>query len=106
MSAEEPTIFTEFGKYTVGESGAIIFKVLEQKQQNDKESWYIIDNSLMNTIHASTSDQKLVDGIHSDMRRARSATQSIIPTKTGAAQAVVLVALAVAGPSYSICIDV
>lgn len=45
-----PDIFTEFGKYTVGESGAIIFKVLEQKQQNDTESWYIIDNSLMNTI--------------------------------------------------------
>jgi arginine decarboxylase len=47
---EEPNIFTEFGKYTVGESGAIIFKVVEQKQQNDSELWYIIDNSLMNTI--------------------------------------------------------
>jgi len=46
----EPDIYTEFGKYTVGESGAIIFKVLEQKKQNDTESWYIIDNSLMNTI--------------------------------------------------------
>jgi arginine decarboxylase len=47
---EEPNLYTEFGKYTVGESGANIFKVLEQKQQNDTESWYIIDNSLMNTI--------------------------------------------------------
>lgn len=47
---EEPHLYTEFGRYTVGESGAIIFKVLEQKQQNDTESWYIIDNSLMNTI--------------------------------------------------------
>ena len=47
---DEPDIFTEFGKYTVGESGAIIFSVLEQKQQNDAELWYIIDNSLMNTI--------------------------------------------------------
>lgn len=47
---EEPDIFTEFGKYTVGESGAIIFSVLEQKQQNDKELWYLVDNSLMNTI--------------------------------------------------------
>ncbi len=47
---EEPNIFTEFGKYTVGESGAIIFSVLEQKQQNDSELWYLIDNSLMNTI--------------------------------------------------------
>jgi len=46
----EPDIFTEFGKYTVGESGAIIFQVLEQKQQNDTERWYMVDNSLMNTI--------------------------------------------------------
>ncbi len=47
---EEPDIFTEFGKYTVGESGAIIFSVLEQKAQNDAEMWYMVDNSLMNTI--------------------------------------------------------
>lgn len=47
---EEPDIFTEFGKYTVGESGAIIFSVLEQKAQNDAETWYMVDNSLMNTI--------------------------------------------------------
>ena len=47
---EHPDIFTEFGKYTVGESGAIIFSVLEQKQQNDTELWYMVDNSLMNTI--------------------------------------------------------
>ena len=47
---KEPDIYTEFGKYTVGESGATIFSVLEQKQQNDTELWYIIDNSLMNTI--------------------------------------------------------
>jgi len=47
---KEPDIYTEFGKYTVGESGAIIFEVLEQKQQNDTENWYIVNNSLMNTI--------------------------------------------------------
>ena len=47
---EEPDIFTEFGKYTVGESGATIFSVLEQKAQNDAEMWYMVDNSLMNTI--------------------------------------------------------
>ena len=47
---EEPNIYTEFGKYTVGESGATIFQVLEQKQQNDTECWYILNNSLMNTI--------------------------------------------------------
>ncbi len=45
-----PDIFTEFGKYTVGESGATIFSVIGQKQQNDSELWYMIDNSLMNTI--------------------------------------------------------
>ena len=46
----EPDIYTEFGKYTVGESGATIFSVLAQKQQNDSELWYMIDNSLMTTI--------------------------------------------------------
>ena len=46
----EPDIFTEFGKYTVGESGAVIFEVLEHKKQSDAEHWYIINNSLMNTI--------------------------------------------------------
>jgi arginine decarboxylase len=50
QKVHEPDIFTEFGRYTVGEAGAIIFKVLEQKQQNDTEIWYIINNSLMNTI--------------------------------------------------------
>lgn len=54
----EPDIFTEFGKYTVGESGAIIFEVLEQKQQNDSETWYIINNSLMNTIPDAWSIQE------------------------------------------------
>ncbi|NND06452.1 MAG: arginine decarboxylase [Saprospiraceae bacterium] len=49
-NVNEPDIFTEFGKYTVGESGAIIFSVLEQKQQNESEKWYLVDNSLMNTI--------------------------------------------------------
>ena len=52
---EEPDIFTEFGKYTVGESGATIFSILEQKVQNDTENWYMVDNSLMNTIPDSWS---------------------------------------------------
>lgn len=52
---DHPDIFTEFGKYTVGESGAVVFSVLEQKQQNDSELWYLIDNSLMNTIPDSWS---------------------------------------------------
>lgn len=46
---------------------------------------------LMTTIHAYTNDQKLTDAAHKDVRRARSATQSMIPTKTGAAAAVGLV---------------
>ncbi|MCL4747444.1 MAG: type I glyceraldehyde-3-phosphate dehydrogenase [Burkholderiaceae bacterium] len=46
---------------------------------------------LMTTIHAYTNDQVLTDVYHEDMRRARSATQSMIPTKTGAAAAVGLV---------------
>ena len=45
----------------------------------------------MTTIHAYTNDQVLTDVFHSDLRRARSATQSMIPTKTGAAAAVGLV---------------
>lgn len=50
-----------------------------------------IENGLMNTVHAFTNDQNLLDVYHSDLRRARSATQSIIPAKTGAAAAVGLV---------------
>ncbi len=46
----EPDIFTEFGKYTVGESAATIFSVIAQKQQNDSEVWYMVDNSLMTTL--------------------------------------------------------
>ncbi len=50
-----------------------------------------IVGGLMTTIHAYTNDQVLTDVYHSDLRRARSATQSMIPTKTGAAAAVGLV---------------
>jgi glyceraldehyde 3-phosphate dehydrogenase len=50
-----------------------------------------IDHGLMTTIHSYTNDQVLTDVYHSDLRRARSATQSMIPTKTGAAAAVGLV---------------
>ncbi|MDD9822255.1 MAG: type I glyceraldehyde-3-phosphate dehydrogenase [Gammaproteobacteria bacterium] len=48
-------------------------------------------HGLMNTVHAYTNDQVLTDVYHSDLRRARSATQSMIPTKTGAAAAVGMV---------------
>ena len=50
-----------------------------------------IESGLMTTIHAYTNDQVLTDVYHKDMRRARSATMSMIPTKTGAAKAVGLV---------------
>lgn len=50
-----------------------------------------LEHGLMTTIHAYTNDQVLTDVAHSDLRRARSATQSMIPTKTGAALAVGLV---------------
>lgn len=50
-----------------------------------------IEHGLLNTVHAYTKDQMLLDAAHEDLRRARSATQSIIPTKTGAASAVGLV---------------
>ena len=45
-----PNIFTEFGSFTVAESGAHIFSVIGEKQQNDSERWYMIDNSLMTTM--------------------------------------------------------
>ena len=56
-----------------------------------------IEYGLMTTIHAYTNDQVLTDVYHSDLRRARSATQSMIPTKTGAAAAVGLVLPELAG---------
>jgi glyceraldehyde 3-phosphate dehydrogenase len=56
-----------------------------------------LEYGLMNTIHAYTNDQVLTDVYHSDLRRARSATQNMIPTKTGAAAAVGLVLPELAG---------
>ena len=47
-----------------------------------------IERGLMTTIHAYTNDQKILDQIHPDLRRARAAAMSIIPTTTGAARAV------------------
>ena len=46
----EPHIFTEFGSYTVGESGAVLYNILDQKKQNDREQWDIIDSSFMTTL--------------------------------------------------------
>lgn len=46
----EPHIYTEFGAYTVGESGGILYQVLSQKNQNDREKWNMIDSSFMTTL--------------------------------------------------------
>lgn len=52
---------------------------------------FTIKSGLINTVHASTNDQSLLDVAHSDLYRARAASASIIPSKTGAAQAIGLV---------------
>lgn len=51
-----------------------------------------VEQLFMNTIHAYTADQNLQDAPHRDLRRARAAAQNIVPTSTGAAKAVILVA--------------
>lgn len=45
-----PDIYTEFGSFTVGESGAIIYSVIGEKMQNDRENWYMIDSSFITTL--------------------------------------------------------
>ncbi|NSW45714.1 MAG: arginine decarboxylase [Bacteroidales bacterium] len=46
----EPNIFTEFGSFTVGESGAVLYSILDQKKQNDRELWNMIDSSFMTNM--------------------------------------------------------
>ncbi|HRS54478.1 MAG TPA: arginine decarboxylase, partial [Bacteroidales bacterium] len=46
----EPNIFTEFGSFTVGESGAVLYSIINQKKQNDRELWNMIDSSFMTTL--------------------------------------------------------
>ncbi len=45
-----PNIYTEFGSFTVGESGATIYSIIGEKKQNDKETWYMIDSSFITTL--------------------------------------------------------
>jgi glyceraldehyde 3-phosphate dehydrogenase len=52
---------------------------------------FVIQHGMMTTVHAYTNDQRILDVVHSDLRRARAAGQNIIPTTTGAAKAVALV---------------
>jgi arginine decarboxylase len=46
----EPDVFTEFGAFTVGESGGAVYSIIHQKQQNDREKWNMIDGSFMTTL--------------------------------------------------------
>lgn len=52
---------------------------------------YGIERGMMTTVHSYTNDQRILDVVHSDLRRARAAAQNIIPTTTGAARALALV---------------
>lgn len=47
---KEPHIFTEFGSFTVGESGAMLYSIVDVKEQNDNENWYMIDSSFITTL--------------------------------------------------------
>lgn len=68
---------------------APLAKVLEEN--------FGIERGIMTTIHSYTGDQRVLDAPHSDLRRARAAALNMIPTKTGAAQAVALVLPALEG---------
>ena len=65
-----------------------------------------IESGWMSTVHAYTNDQVTLDGPHKDLRRARSAAESIIPTKTGAASAIGLVIPALNGKMSGIALRV
>ena len=54
----EPNIFTEFGSFTVGGSGGIIYSIIGQKKQNDREAWNMIDSSFMTTLPDSWAINK------------------------------------------------
>jgi len=54
----EPHLFTEFGSFTVGESGGVIYEVKAQKSQNDREKWNMIDSSFMTTLPDSWAINK------------------------------------------------
>ncbi len=61
LQVPTPDIITEFGSYTVGESGAVIYEVLDQKPQNDKELWYMINGSFITHLpDAWGMDQKYI----------------------------------------------
>jgi len=57
-NVDVPDIFTEFGSFTVGESGGMIYEVLYQKQQNDREKWNMINSSFITTLTDSWAINK------------------------------------------------
>ena len=77
---------------------APVAKVLDEK--------FGIEKGLMTTVHSYTGDQRLLDAPHSDLRRARSANASMIPTTTGAAKAVGIVLPHLAGKLNGLAIRV
>jgi arginine decarboxylase len=57
----EPDIFTDFGSFTVGESGATLYSIIDQKRQNDHEIWNMIDSSFITTLPFTwTTNQKFI----------------------------------------------
>ncbi|MBD8586346.1 glyceraldehyde-3-phosphate dehydrogenase [Peribacillus simplex] len=75
-----------------------VAKVLDEK--------FGIDNGLMTTIHSYTNDQNNIDNPHKDLRRARAAAESMIPTTTGAAKAISLVLPQLKGKLHGMAIRV
>lgn len=73
------------------------------KVLNDK---FVVNKGFMTTIHSYTGDQKLLDGRHKDLRRARAAAMAIIPTSTGAAAAIGIVLPSLAGKMDGISLRV
>jgi len=58
VDADHPDIFTEFGSFTVAEAGGMIYTILDQKMQNDKERWNMINSSFMTTLPDSWAINK------------------------------------------------
>jgi len=77
---------------------APLIKVIE-------ENWGLVQGS-MTTIHAYTGDQKIQDGPHRDLRRARAAAYNIVPTSTGAAKAVTKVISGIEGKLFAMAVRV
>ena len=67
---------------------------------------FVVQHGLMSTIHSYTNDQKILDQVHDDLRRARAAGMNIVPTSTGAARAVGLVLPALNGKLHGVAFRV